>query len=592
MQSYLQTLLASGVLTHAQFSDAIANITGKKERKKRISRAEKERRTALRSICKWMFDVEIDRPNTPLYEKHGNEEKIQEAVFLRIANQIILYMANHPVVAAEKCRAHLIETIRNLVKIRRNNMTNHKKPTRKPLRLIYENQQSFVLYDQQGNSVEIPRPEPLPAQPSLLVKSEELLPDAIGSATVTTYVPSVQKPPATITPQKPLATITPPVDTKPVKRTLFTPSARVTPPENTCPIIRETVFATSSPEYIVVGDSDDSSESDNCNAVRSSQSLLIDKIKAMQQELDTLRAASTTTSEPAWMSAAKQTTTSPQPTFICCIGDCQKQLLPDQAKPEGKRTEDTHTTHTHVIQFDRTHTHTRPTNIIVSSHTCDVTHTTGGKKRYCPEHWEERKTYLKSITSAKGAKKKLPLKRKAPDTVTADAKGAKEKLPLKRKAPDTPTADEKHSDTTPSRQTKFKIDEIVHAQWDQHDKQKYAAQVLSVQDNKSYNLFFLDGNPKFAVPERVIKPLGKRDREDQLVGKKFVDEGGVSRDGRKNFKKGEFVVLARALIKVMNVREVSYWCERQITGVRERDVVLFGRHYIKKMINKYEKRIE
>ena len=121
---------------------------------------------------------------------------------------------------------------------------------------------------------------------------------------------------------------------------------------------------------------------------------------------------------------------------------------------------------------------------------------------------------------------------------------------------------------------------------------RYAAQVLSV-ENKSYKLFFLDGNVKYAVPEQVMKPLGKRDREDPLVGKTFADAGNLPQDAgarRKKFKRGTFVVLARALLKVDGVREVSYWCERQTEDIQiERDVVLFGRHYIKKMINKYEK---
>ena len=90
------------------------------------------------------------------------------------------------------------------------------------------------------------------------------------------------------------------------------------------------------------------------------------------------------------------------------------------------------------------------------------------------------------------------------------------------------------------------------------------------------------------VPEQVIKPLTKKDRENKLVGKKFFDEGDYKK--KKKFKKGEFVVLARALMKFNGSREVCYWCERQTEGVNvERDVVMFGRYYMTKMINKYEK---
>ena len=115
-------------------------------------------------------------------------------------------------------------------------------------------------------------------------------------------------------------------------------------------------------------------------------------------------------------------------------------------------------------------------------------------------------------------------------------------------------------------------------------KEKYVAQVLSVEDNKCYNLFFLDGTTKLKVPEKVITPLRKRDREDKLLGKAFFDGGG------KKFKRGEFVVLARALMKSPGSREVSYWCERQTEGVHMKwDIVLFGRHYTRSMIKKYGK---
>ena len=111
---------------------------------------------------------------------------------------------------------------------------------------------------------------------------------------------------------------------------------------------------------------------------------------------------------------------------------------------------------------------------ITRIHVYGHTHTyTGGKKRYCVKHWEERKNYLKSISSSKGTKPKGPTKRKRSSS----------------------SSEKPIADSAPPLQTKFKVDEIVHALWDQYDKQRYAAQVLSVQD-KSYNLFFLNGTTR------------------------------------------------------------------------------------------------
>ena len=82
--------------------------------------------------------------------------------------------------------------------------------------------------------------------------------------------------------------------------------------------------------------------------------------------------------------------------------------------------------------------------------------------------------------------------------------------------------------------------------------------------------------------------LTKKQREDDLLGRTFFDEGD-HQVGRKNkntdVEKGEFIVLARAVGR----REISYWCERQNVDVQnDRDIVLFGRHWMVKMIKNYE----
>ena len=365
---YLQTLLHTGVITHDQFSEALAKIKPrKKTRNRKMSQAEIDRRNALRQICRWMFDIEIDRVDTPLYVDVGDGEKLQEDVFLPIANRILRLMMNDPVIASEKCRDTIIDSIRSLVKIRGNNLTNSKKPhkdltkQRKRLWLIYQNRQRFVVYDQQGNPSEVPMPEKLPPRP------------AIAKLIVKTPV---------IAENNSANDITPPIQarSKSAKRTLFTPTAVITVQKKTSTSNkRSTSSSTSSPDSFVFDNSSDddfiTSDSDQ-RPIDMTQLLLMQKMKEMQKELDALRAAKTaavttdkaataitaaataatatstitatttaaetvtttatvTTNEPTWISNAKHNTVTPKNTFICCIGDCQK-ILSNKAKPDGK----------------------------------------------------------------------------------------------------------------------------------------------------------------------------------------------------------------------------------------------------------------
>ena len=246
----------------------------------------------------------------------------------------------------------------------------------------------------------------------------------------------------------------------------------------------------------------------------------------------------------------------------------------------------------------------------------------GGKDRYCPKHWEERKKYLTSISSSKGAKAKNNKrkaqincdnrkKKKSPPTATTNTVTtppdkmipSTTKKPYKYKVshnndanivfvilflllllPHTHIHLFKHSYTTILILTQ--VDEIVHAKWTKTDRKKFAAQVLAVKNYK-YKLFFLDNNIRLDVPESEIKGLSKKQKADPLLNKRFYDGGEVSRDPRKRFRQGEFVVLARAIMKVPEMTEVCYWCERQTSTLSaRRDVVLFGKYHVMNMLKK------
>ena len=119
---------------------------------------ENRRRNALRSITKWIFDVELDREETPLYTK-GFPGSVKEKEFLPLATKCINYSNNNTVVAAEKNRSLLIESIREMVVTRRRNLRRSKKKAREaskippvpgkqkvvPLSLIYKKKTHFMV---------------------------------------------------------------------------------------------------------------------------------------------------------------------------------------------------------------------------------------------------------------------------------------------------------------------------------------------------------------------------------------------------------------------------------------------------------------
>ena len=181
----------NGLLTDEQYAKALhlmqwnvddkkqsstPTISVKKSRRRKsppMATDENRRRHALRSITKWIFDVELDREETPLYTK-GFPGSVKEKEFLPLATKCINYSNNNTVVAAEKNRSLLIESIREMVVTRRRNLRRSKKKAREaakrppvpgkqkvvPLSLIYKKRTHFmVLLD--GKLQCIPKPEPL-----------------------------------------------------------------------------------------------------------------------------------------------------------------------------------------------------------------------------------------------------------------------------------------------------------------------------------------------------------------------------------------------------------------------------------------------
>ena len=178
----------NGLLTDTQYADALRQVQwsavveqstpktkAKKPRRKSpstLSPEERKRRAALRSITKWIFDVEIDRDETPLYTS-GHPESIVEKVFLPLATKCIQYVSNNSVVAEEKNRCALIDSIREMVIIRRRNLRRSKKQATKQkpdetgasevMRLIYA-KRDFFLAVIDNKLVKIPPPDALPLQ--------------------------------------------------------------------------------------------------------------------------------------------------------------------------------------------------------------------------------------------------------------------------------------------------------------------------------------------------------------------------------------------------------------------------------------------
>lgn len=135
------------------------------------------------------------------------------------------------------------------------------------------------------------------------------------------------------------------------------------------------------------------------------------------------------------------------------------------------------------------------------------------------------------------------------------------------------------------------VDEIVYAAWSNPRGKKYLAQIISVRENKRYDLYFMDGDVRNEVPENEMRKLSKKQRTDKLLGKKFFDGGDKPTKHQKKFERGEFTVLVGKGVGDSRCTEPSYWCERDTFGSNiqeKRDIQLFAVSYITKLIEEYD----
>ena len=123
----------------------------------------------------------------------------------------------------------------------------------------------------------------------------------------------------------------------------------------------------------------------------------------------------------------------------------------------------------------------------------------------------------------------------------------------------------------------------MYAAWDKPKQKIWLAQVVSVNKNRTYKLFYADNYVRDEVPSTQIRRPTKRQLTDKLVGKKFFDEGDPVTNTRGQFKKGEFVVLLKETAK-----GGSYWCERETNIQEERHIEKFSVKYVTELIAKYD----
>lgn len=198
----LQADRKNGDLTDAQFKDALSKLQwsndNSKKKKKQvrrqlISKEDKARRTELRTLTKWIFDVELDRVSSPLFNGVGDRENLVLMEFLPLTDKVIKYATNAGLVSVNstKNRDDLVQTIMALILNRRKNLRNSRKVkpdgTRKlkPLRLIYFYKSQIIVTGDNGESVVLHRPEPLPSRPAKTTLDKKVS----TPATVTTRPP-------------------------------------------------------------------------------------------------------------------------------------------------------------------------------------------------------------------------------------------------------------------------------------------------------------------------------------------------------------------------------------------------------------------
>ena len=151
MEHYMQLLedKRAGRITEADYNTVLRHLnlrenakkTSEQQKKKstkpkRVSKkpplttAERVLRGALRPITKWLFDGELFRANTPLFVGVGDSEAMQMHEFIKISNKVIQLSAYNTIIASQRSRVLVRETIQDIVLNRRRNVRNSRKPNK------------------------------------------------------------------------------------------------------------------------------------------------------------------------------------------------------------------------------------------------------------------------------------------------------------------------------------------------------------------------------------------------------------------------------------------------------------------------------
>ena len=209
------------------------------------------------------------------------------------------------------------------------------------------------------------------------------------------------------------------------------------------------------------------------------------------------------------------------------------------------------------------------------------------QNQYCPKCFKTQKDIWLGVSSLTGSKRKGSNQKKGTRKRSRTAK-----LPTTPQKPE----NNKNSSVTPPL-PKYKVDDWVYAAWNDDPKNKtWLAQVISINPDNTYKLFYSDGDVRDNVPCKEMRKPTKRQTTDKMVGKRFFDEGDDNVDQPKKkrirtstrFKKGEFFVFLKGISKPKE--EPVYWCERETFGKlnEERQVEKFCLSYIEKLIKQYD----
>ena len=207
----LQHDLTKGRLTEGQFNEVLKGLKldkkAKTQRPRNLTSQDHRRRTRLRLITKWVFDVELDRASTPLYLTQ-DETSLVLPVFFKLANQVIKYAESDPIVAAST-HEELTDSIHEIVKNRHKNLKDSKKPKKDgtanvPMKTIYKKKRQMMVTLKTGEQLVLQPPLPLPLP---TVKTQPL---PLPKATASPALPAITSPPPELSPSM----VSAPVKTK------------------------------------------------------------------------------------------------------------------------------------------------------------------------------------------------------------------------------------------------------------------------------------------------------------------------------------------------------------------------------------------